>query len=330
MKERLLEYLACPACQGPLKIENAVWERDEIREGKLICGGCAAAYPIRDFVPRFVEKKLIEQEERTRSAWGFQWNIFDELHDSYREQFLDWIYPVRKNFFRDKVVVDAGCGMGRFTMLAAEFGAREVIGFDLSRAVDAAARLGAGIPNLHIIQADIYSLPLKQEIDFIYSIGVIHHLPNPYEGFSKLCRLLKPGGAIHVWVYGYENNEFIVKYLNPLREKLTSRLPYRLLYFLTFFLTLPLHFILKTVYLPSSRCRIMSFLKPMLPYRDYLSWLSRYSFRHNHHVIFDHLVAPIAHYIPRAEIESWYQKEGLKKIRITPRNNNSWRGFGIR
>ena len=296
----------------------------------MVCDKCKNFYPIRNFIPRFVGEKINRSARMTQKAWGYQWRIFDELHGSYEKQFLDWITPISADFFKDKVVADAGCGMGRFTRLAAEFGAREVIGFDISGAVEIAQNWAKELPNLHIIQADIYSLPLKQDFDFIYSIGVLHHLPDPYRGFRKLCRLLVKGGAVSVWVYGYENNELIVKYLNPLREKVTSRLPLPFLYLLTLVLNIPLHVILKAVYLPVESHDFLKFFKPVLPYHDYLFWLAKFNFRHNHHVVFDHLVAPVAHYIPRGEIAGWFEKEGLKEIRITSRNNNSWRGYGVR
>ncbi len=330
MKERLLNYLVCPTCRGSLRCDASERADEEIKEGRLLCEGCKKTYPIRDFIPRFVDGDLYESAKKTQRAWGYQWNVFDELHDSYPEQFLDWIAPIGKEFFRDKVVLDAGCGMGRFTRLAAEFGAREVIGFDISRAVEAARKSSADISNVHIIQADMFSLPLKQDFDFIYSIGVLHHLAEPYRGFKNLCRLLNKNGAILAWVYGYENNELIAKYLSPIREKLTSRLPLPCLYFLAFLLNIPFHLILKAVYRPVATNRLLKFFRPFLPYHDYLFWLAKYNFRHNHQVIFDHLAAPIAYYIPREEIVSWFEKEGLEGIRITSRNNNSWRGFGYR
>lgn len=329
MKEHLIRYLVCPDCRGSLRYNNIQKAEKEIKEGLLICEVCKKQYPIRNFIPRFAEGELCQAAQKTQRAWGYQWTVFDELHESYKEQFLDWIAPITPDFFQGKVIADAGCGMGRFTRLAAEFGARDVIGFDISPAVESAWKLSGRLDNLHFIQADIHSLPLKADFDLVYSIGVLHHLPDPEQGFRDICRLLNNGGTLSIWVYGYENNEFIVKYLNPFRENVTSRIPLSVLYFLTFILNVSVHIVLKSIYLPVDSCNTLKFFKPFLPYRDYLSWLARYNFRHNHHVIFDHLVAPIAHYIPRREIEGWFLKEGMSEVSITSRNNNSWRGSGI-
>ena len=330
MKNSLLPYLACPHCSGDLQCRSIEEVGGEIKEGALRCEQCSREFPISNFIPRFVKGDLLASAQQTQRAWGYQWHIFNELHSSYRNQFLDWIDPIKPDFFQGKVIADAGCGMGRFTRLAAEFGAKEIIGFDLSVSVEAAWELSSDFPNLHYIQANIYLPPLKKKFNYIYSIGVLHHLPDPYRGFHSLCGLLKKDGAISAWVYGEENNGIIIKYLNPIRENITSRIPHRLLYYLTFLLNIPIHIILKIFYHPVETHAGLKFLYPFLPYRDYLFWLARYSFRHNHQVIFDHLVAPIAFYISRSKFKSWFTRKKLEEISITPRNNNSWRGFGIR
>jgi hypothetical protein len=66
----------------------------------------------------------------------------------------------------------------------------------------------------------------------------------------------------------------------------------------------------------------------LLPYRAYLTWLADYGLRHNHHVVFDHLVAPTAYYIPRDEFSAWFDRAGLADVTLSWRNQNSWRGFG--
>jgi hypothetical protein len=74
-----------------------------------------------------------------------------------------------------------------------------------------------------------------------------------------------------------------------------------------------------------------SFVLPvrhLLPYRDYLAWLAQYGFRHTHHVVFDHLVAPTACYLRRAEFAAWFRRAGLEHVRLSWRNRNSWRGYG--
>ena len=105
----------------------------------------------------------------------------------------DWIWPIEPAFFKDKLVLDAGCGIGRHAFFAAAYGAKEVIGIDLSDAVDTAFENVGHLPNAHIVQADIYDPPFRRataggDFDFIYSIGVLHHLPDPESGLRSLVR----------------------------------------------------------------------------------------------------------------------------------------------
>src|SRR3989442_4281722 len=110
--------------------------------------------------------------------------------------------PVGKDAFAGRRVLDAGCGKGRLLLLGAAFGAKEVIGVDLGPAVDAAAQNTADLDNVHVVQGDLTRPPFRLEsVDLIYSIGVLHHLPEPEAGFRALSPLLAPGGRFSAWLY---------------------------------------------------------------------------------------------------------------------------------
>ncbi len=330
MKSRLLQYLVCPDCHSPLSCEPKEVEGVEILSGSLACGACGAAFPIVRGVPRFVRPdRTGEEQQKTAEAFGWEWRHFTELDAPYEEQFLDWIHPVQKSSFRGRRVLDVGCGMGRWTALSASFGASDVVGIDISEAVEVAQGRAAKIPNMHVIQADLHRLPLGRDFDFAYSIGVLHHLPDPEAGFRAMVSHLAPGGAAQAWVYGRENNEWLVRIGNPVREQLSSRMPKPALYGISLAIAAAMHPFLKLLYL--SRDKGLEQEKnggSWLPYHGYLSWLARYSLRHNHHVVFDHLVAPTAHYLRREEFEGWFARAGLKNVQISWRNENSWRGYG--
>ena len=323
MKPDLLEWLACPACEGNLELAATEREGPEVMAGELACRGCAARYPIRRGVPRFAGA-LGEAEARTADAFGFEWTRFAELGERYRQQFLDWIRPVTPDFFRGRLVLEGGCGKGRHTALAAEFGARAVVALDLSDAVDAAFANTRHLENAHVVQADLHRPPLKAVFDYAFSVGVLHHLPEPERGFRTLVSRLKPGGSISAWVYGREGNGWIVRVVTPLRERVTSRLPHRLLEPLAGALTVPLYVATKLLYRPARRTAVGR----RLPYAPYLSYISAFPFREQRHIVFDHLVAPVAHYLRREEYTAWFERAGLRDIRIEHHNANSWRGFG--
>src|SRR5713226_4200894 len=104
------------------------------------------------------------------------------------QSFLDYMQPHDPDFFRGKKVLDAGCGNGRFAYHAARSGA-EVWAIDLGPAIEVARRNTEPASKVQVIQADLYHPPFAlQSFDFIYSIGVLHHLPNPESAFQNLLR----------------------------------------------------------------------------------------------------------------------------------------------
>jgi SAM-dependent methyltransferase len=328
LKEKLLSYLVCPACEGTLELSVSNAEQEEIIEGALRCTGCAASFRISAGIPRFADLENIESDKRaTAAGFGWQWQHFTQEDARYAEQFLGWIAPVTPEFFRDKVVLEGGCGKGRHTQLAARWDAREVIGIDLSVAVETAFAATRSLPNAHIVQADIYRLPFARTFDYAFSVGVLHHLPDPRGGFLSLASKVKPGGHISAWIYGAENNEWITRFVNPVRERITSRIDQRALLQLSKVPAACVYLATKLVYGPLNRNR--SSLAQHLFYNDYLSAIAPFGWREQHTIVFDHLVAPTAFYISRDAFEEWWREAGARDVQISWHNRNSWRGLGI-
>lgn len=328
MKERHLAYLCCPNCRSDFQLESVERLGGDVVTGNLRCAACAISYPIRRGVARILPQNLAEDKRASAEAFGYEWTRFAELKPEYREQFLDWIGPLTPSDFSGKLVLDAGCGKGRHAYWAAKFGARDVIGVDLGEAVDVACANTREFTNVSVIQADIYHLPLKPVFDLAYSIGVLHHLPDPGQGFDALVRAVRPFGTVAAWVYGREGNGWIIRWFNPIRKHLTSRLPYPLGRALAFALTCGLQIIIKFVYRPVNTYRWLGGLRRLLFYNDYLYDISKFSFRENYSIVFDHLVAPTAFYIAHDEFQQWFDRNGLTDVNISWRNKNSWRGVG--
>ena len=329
MKERLLNYLACPACKGDIVLHTTISVAEsEILEGGLRCSACSKEYPIVRGVPRFADLESIDEEKAaTASSFGYEWKHFTQEDPKYAQQLLGWIDPVKPDFFKDKIVLDAGCGKARHTQLAAEWGARDVIGIDLSDAVESAFAATRELENAHVVQGDICNLPFKRTFDYAFSIGVLDHLAEPLNGFNEIASRLKPGGSFSVWVYGAENNEWITNFITPLRERFTSRISPRTLLHLSKFPTAVLYVATKLVYGPLSRWKGQSVTQHLF-YGDYLSSLSKFGWREQHTIVFDHLVAPTAQYISREKFEEWWNGIGARETVINWHNKNSWRGFG--
>lgn len=328
LKEKLLPYLLCPSCQSALNLSATKVDGKEIMEGELRCSSCDAVFPITAGIPRFANLDEVESDKRaTAAGFGWQWQHFTHEDERYAEQFLGWIAPVTPDFFRDKVVLEGGCGKGRHTQLAARWGASEVIGIDLSAAVETAFAATRSLDNAHIIQADIYHLPLARKFDYAFSVGVLHHLPDPRGGFLSLASRVKPGGQLSAWIYGAENNEWITRWVNPVREKITSRINRRVLLQLSKVPAACLYLATKLVYGPLNKNG--SPAAKHLFYNDYLSSIATFGWKEQHTIVFDHLVAPTSFYISREEFESWWRDLGASEVLIGWHNKNSWRGTGV-
>ncbi len=328
MKEKLLDLLACPTCGGDILLANAgKYEDKEIIEGVLTCKKCEREYKIVRGVPRFAEMDKIEADKaETAENFGWQWTNFTQEDPKYSDQFLGWLQPVRSEFFKDKVVLEGGCGKGRHTKLAAEWGAKQVVGIDLGEGVESAFALTRDIPNAHIVQCDIFKLPFKRVFDYAFSVGVLHHTPDPKKAFLSLAGKVKKGGSLSAWIYGAENNEWITKYVNPVREGFTSKISQPLLYQLSKLPTLSLFLTTKLVYRPANIAAKPIAVK--LFYNDYLNHLGTFGWREHHNIVFDHLVAPTAFYISKSEFEEWWTEINAADVEITWHNSNSWCGFG--
>jgi SAM-dependent methyltransferase len=199
MNQKLLEILACPKCKGGL---NSFSADEEIVEGTLECLSCALRYPVTNGIPRFVEP------DNYASSFGYQWNRFrKEQIDSFNGTTLsaDRLWSETgwaKAELAGRWVLDAGCGAGRFLDAAAAGSKGEIVGVDISSAIDAAKDNLAGHDNVHFVQASIYELPFREgTFDYCYCIGVIQHTPDTRASLHSIARVVKPGGRIAVTIY---------------------------------------------------------------------------------------------------------------------------------
>jgi len=327
MKVELLELLACPVCKKDYILSAQKTEGNEIMEGELVCD--CGKFKITNGIPRLIIGQPDSKNVVTAERFGEEWKQFSMLTKQYEKQFLSWIEPVTKEHFQDKVVLDVGCGKGRHVLQAKHFGAKQVVGIDLSQAVDVAFSNVGKMDGVHIVQADIYNLPLKSTFDYAYSIGVLHHTPDPGRSFACMVDRVKQGGSVSAWVYGREGNGWIIYLLNPVR-RITSKLPLPITKGLAFMLAVVMQAALVGIYGPVERSEKFHWLKKYLPYSAYLCSIAGYSFKENYSIVFDHLLPEIAFYIGKEDFTRWFADSGLKDTVITPRYGNSWRGFGIK
>jgi len=225
MRETLLAYLSCPECQSTFDLIVLTKNGDQIIEGLLHCVGARHVYPVVRSIPRLL-LSAFEQEheftanhreriatysgaspaaapkiEQTKKGFGRQWNTYQVQRPEEDLAYFRAKTGVDSSYLNGKLVLDAGCGSGRYSRIAGEAEAI-VIGVDLSLAVETAASNTAHLPNVHIIQSDIFRMPFKPQLfQFIYSIGVLHHTPDTKKALLSLVPLLTNRGEIAIWLY---------------------------------------------------------------------------------------------------------------------------------
>jgi SAM-dependent methyltransferase/uncharacterized protein YbaR (Trm112 family) len=303
----------CPACYAT-----------EIVEGQLDCSGCRRTFAIRNGVPRLLPLVCAETgdgagdlERRTADSFSYQWTAFAEMAGEWERDFLHYIAPRDRRFFPEKIGLDAGCGFGRHTRLAVHYGA-EMVGMDFSLAADAAYTIVGDLPRCHVVQGDIYRPPFRVGVfDFVYSIGVLHHLRDARGALARLVELLRSPGEIFVWVYKQERAQSAFRLLWLIR-RLTVRLPYGTLRYVAGLFALLERVIFHWPY----RTLRGSGRLPSLAARIYFKYDADTTFHLLYSKWFDNLSVPIYKLFTREQVEQWFRDAGLEGVVVA----DDWNG----
>jgi SAM-dependent methyltransferase len=162
--------------------------------------------------------------------------------------------------------------------------------------------------NVCIIQADIYTMPFKNQFDIAYSIGVLHHLPKPQEGFSRLPKVLKNKGKMLIWVYNRRNNKRALYFYEPIRT-VARKIPKPILF--------------KFCYIPGGIVHILNYLthfflligEKKIAKRMPFAYYANFPFNMKLNDAFDVLATPKSNYYYKEEIEEWFQSASLINIK---------------
>lgn len=201
MKKNYLDFLCCPNCKSELIISNEIMKNDMVKEGELKCLECESIFEIKNFIPRFVK------ERGYADSFGSQWKAFAQSQidtENIKESRLRFHSEIgwSKSDLENKKIIEVGSGAGRFIEVVSEQESTLAIGMDITDAVDASQENIGHKDNVFFIQGDIFNSPLKENsMDFAYSIGVLHHTPNPELAFQKMVDIVKDYGYIGLSLY---------------------------------------------------------------------------------------------------------------------------------
>ncbi len=362
MRTRLVEMLRCPVCGDTLTPETFQTEPDDdsgepdwIGEGVLRDTDGLHEYPVILGVPRMLPpgereglgKRYPEffakhrdrlgtalldecgggtEQDRVQGQiidrFGYEWTEF-KAYDS--DNFIYWIEPIETQFFGGKLGLDIGCGAGRHSAEAASYGA-EMVSIDLSWSVDSAVERSRTIPNMNVVQADVFAPPFAPEtFDFIFSLGVLHHTPDPPRAFDSVVPLAREGGAVLVMIYGSQR-KWVIRLLAAARF-VTNRLPNPVIKAVSHLGGVCDEFFIQP-YRALRALGLERMAKAMFPTR--IMNYADFSYRDIVTDWFDRLSYPEVHYYDDEQIRDWYESNAFRDILVTPLLNHAYRGLGYR
>jgi len=179
--------------------------------------------------PRNVDSATVE-------GFGQEWSMFTQEHlsDREREQVFAKYFSLIDWTVKPKKVLDMGCGSGRWDVLVAPL-VGELVAADASSQALKVAEHNVRAANLSFVQCTPDTLPFPDGyFDFIFSLGVLHHLPDTPAAIISLARKLAPGGKLLLYVYyAFDNRPMwfrTIWKLSDLLRRCTSQLPFSMRY----------------------------------------------------------------------------------------------------
>lgn len=260
-------------------------------------------------------------DTRTIKDFGDQWTRFQQ-HSGWSAS-LDFLQDLFGNLLsveelNKKSVADIGAGQGRVAKLLLEAGARQVTAIEPSEAYEVMKRNLDGESKVKLVQDVGEAIGNFEDLDFVFSFGVLHHIKDPQPVVSAAHQALKPGGRIVIWLYGHEGNELYLRTFGFLRG-ITKRMPDWALSLLSSILNVALDtYIFLCKFIP-------------LPMHEYATkHLAKLDRQIRKITIFDQLNPAYAKYYRKEEAIKLLSDSGFNDINIWHRHNYSWTVVGTK
>lgn len=188
------------------------------------------------------ESKKINEVAKVVEDFGLEWSRFDQSElskeevNSYFEEYFS-IFPWSR-LNTNAMGFDLGCGSGRWARFVSER-VGKLFCIDASQnALSVAEKNLADLVNVEFLCASVANIPLDDNsMDFGYSLGVLHHVPDTASGLANCVKKLKPGAPFLVYLYySFDNRPLWFRLLwkiSDIFRQIISQLPARLKFLIT-------------------------------------------------------------------------------------------------
>jgi SAM-dependent methyltransferase len=263
----------------------------------------------------------LDHPDRTIEDFGEQWRKYSDNEGYYGslELFEDILSPFLKpNEIKGSKVAEIGSGTGRIVNMLLAAGVRHVIAVEPSDAFEVLIRNIVDPERVTCLKITGEQLAPYGDLDYVFSIGVLHHVKDPGPIVKAVFGALRPGGRFLVWLYGKEGNTLYLSLLKPLRI-ITKHLPHSVLATLVEIIYWPAAFYIKLchrLYLPMHGY-LLSVFENMSPAKRKL-------------IIYDQLNPSYAKYYTQKEAKGLLEEKGFKNVLVHHRHGYSWTVIGTK
>jgi SAM-dependent methyltransferase len=175
-------------------------------------------------------------DHQTVKAFGEEWTTFtqENLSEAERAELFSKYFSLVDWSEKPRKVLDFGCGSGRWDILVARL-VEELVAVDASSDALIVARRNVSAPNVSFVKAIPESLPFPDGyFDLIFSLGVLHHVPDTAAAIKSLADKLRTGGTLLLYLYYALDDRPIwfraIWRSSDIIRRVISRLPFALRY----------------------------------------------------------------------------------------------------
>ena len=270
-------------------------------------------------------------DKKTVQSFGEEWQKFSSFSEAEIKNIGDEYFDIVDESIlnSNSIVLDMGCGSGRWSKYLAP-NVKFIEAIDPSDAIFSATKLLSNVNNIRTTQASSDNIPFNDEtFDFVFSLGVLHHIPETQTALIDTVKKVKKGGHVLIYLYyNLDNRGVLYKAL----FKLSSVIRYIVAALPKWAKHIVCDFIAITVYMPL--ILVSRIVQKMIPNKSTyqklpLAYYVGKSFNVIRNDALDRFGTPLEQRFSKKKIKQMMEKAGLRDINFS-NNSPYWHAIGKR